>query len=590
MKEKLIKALTLGVSSVEKEFGISFPNLKIEVKENKENKFGDYSTNLAMLLSKQLSKSPREIADVLVKGISKNDFIKHVEIVEPGFINFFLSQAFRNEILVKINKEKTKFGCNKVNKNKGHKVLIEYVSSNPTGPLHVGHGRGAAFGSVLSRILKATGYEVDEEYYVNDQGRQIDLLVISVWIRYLQIFNDSIPFPSKCYKGEYVKHLAEELKTANKEDFLLLENRRHIFDQVLSKKSMEEKDLDLLIDKSKEELKENFVKIKTFSLSSILKNIKKDLKNFGVDHNLWFKESSMFKSLKKNNSQVQEVTRLLEKNNFIYEKDGALWFRSTDFGDEKDRVIKKEDGQSTYFASDIAYHTNKFYRGYDKILNIWGSDHHGYFPRVRAAMKALGEDTEKFEVIFIQFANLIRGGKKVSMSTREGEFISLQALTEEVTPEAARFFYINRKSNQHLDFDLDLAKEESKDNPLYYIQYAHARICSVFRKLQENGRSYNESLALQSLEILKGDEENMIQKYLAGYPEVVSRAAANYEPHLLCYYLRQLAGNFHSYYNDEKILVQDESELQAKLFMLLAVKQVIFNGLDLLGIRSPESM
>ena len=589
MKEELIEALTLSLSRLEENYQVKLP-LSIGIKENKNKEFGDYSSNLALIASEHIEEDPRSIAEFLVKELSKTDQVNRIEIAGPGFINFFLTQDNRTEILKIINQEKDGYGFCKEKKLKRDKILIEYVSSNPTGPLHVGHGRGAIYGSVLSSILRSSGHLVDEEYYVNDQGRQMDILTLSVWVRYLQNFDKKISFPKKCYQGEYVKILAKQLKDKNKDSFLPPEENKKELAKFLSNLMNEEKALDSVVEKAKKELDESFEKIKIFSLNSILKNIKKDLKAFGVEHNLWFKESSMFSSSNKKISAIEEVINALKKNGFIYKKDGALWFRSTHFEDEKDRVVKRENGETTYFASDIAYHADKYKRGYNKIINIWGADHHGYFPRVKAAMSALDEDAEKFEVIFIQFANLVRKGKRVSMSTRGGEFTSLKELMEEVTSEATRFFYINRKSNQHLDFDLDLAKEESKDNPLYYIQYAHARICSVFNKLNEKNRSYNEKIAKKSLENLRGEKEIEILQTLSQFPDVVERAANKYEPHLICYYLRNLASYFHGYYNSEKVLVENEEKLQARLFMLSAIKQVIFNGLTLLGISSPKSM
>ena len=396
-------------------------------------------------------------------------------------------------------------------------------------------------------------------------------------------------FPNNCYQGAYIESLAKELEKDKGKKLCVDKEIGKEITQLLSV-DLTEEELDSLIAKSKEFLKKGFEEIKTFALKNILQNIEGDLKAFGVEHNKWFKESSMFTASKTKGSLISEALDSLKSKKQLYEKDGALWFQSTDFGDEKDRVVKRENGATTYFASDIAYHANKFNRGYSKIINVWGADHHGYLPRVSAAMSALGEDTDKFEVIFIQFANLIRGGKKLSMSTRAGEFISLNELIEEVTSEAARFFYINRKANQHLDFDLDLAKEESKDNPLYYIQYAHARICSVFDKLKENGKSYKESVALESLDQLTSDQEVEIQQLLSQFPDVIKRSAENYEPHLICYYLRNLAGTFHSYYNNERILVEEENVLQAKLILISAVRQVLFNGLKILSISAPESM
>jgi len=589
MKEELKKSLHQALKSLGKEHNINLSETKIEVKENKEKKFGDFSSNLALTLSKILSKPPRDIAEMLLNELGEKDFIDRMEIAGPGFINFFLSHASRTEILKTINKEKEKFGFSTKKKAEKESVLIEYVSSNPTGPLHVGHGRGAAFGSVLASMLKAIGHQVDEEYYVNDQGRQTEILSLSVWLRYLEIFNQVSLFPNNCYQGAYIESLAKDLKK-NKDKKYCIENKIGKEVSQLLSLDLTEEELDSLIAKSKKVLKKGFEEIKTFALESILQNIEGDLKAFGVEHNKWFKESSMFRSSKTSVSLISEALDSLESKKRVYEKDGALWFKSTDFGDEKDRVVKRENGATTYFASDIAYHANKFDRGYSKIINVWGADHHGYLPRVRAAMSALGEDTDKFEVIFIQFANLVRGGKKLSMSTRAGEFISLNELIEEVTSEAARFFFINRKGNQHLDFDLDLAKEESKDNPLYYIQYAHARICSVFDKLKENKKSYKESIALESLDQLESDQEVEIQQLLSQFPDVVNRSAENYEPHLLCYYLRNLAGAFHSYYNNERILVEEEKTLQAKLFLISAVRQVLFNGLKILSISAPESM
>jgi len=589
MKEELKKSLHEALGSLGKEQNVDLTKVKIEVKENKEKEFGDFSSNLALALSKLFSKPPRDIAEMLLKELGEKDFIDRMEIAGPGFINFFLSHASRTEILKTINKEKNQFGFGTKKKAEKQSVLIEYVSSNPTGPLHVGHGRGAAFGSVLASILKATGHEVDEEYYVNDQGRQTEILSLSVWLRYLEIFNQVGLFPNNCYQGAYIESLAKELKN-NKDKALCIDKEiEKELSQLLSL-DLTEEELDGLITRSKEILEEGFEEIKIFALEYILRSIEGDLQTFGVKHNKWFKESSMFSTSKTEESLISEALNTLKSKKKLYKKEGALWFQSTDFGDEKDRVVKRENGATTYFASDIAYHANKFSRGYSKIINVWGADHHGYLPRVRAAMSALGEDTDKFEVIFIQFANLIRGGKKLSMSTRAGEFISLNELIEEVTSEAARFFFINRKGNQHLDFDLDLAKEESKDNPLYYIQYAHARICSVFDKLNENKKSYKESVALESLDQLSSDQEVEIQQLLSQFPDVINRSAENYEPHLICYYLRNLAGTFHSYYNNDRILVEEENSLQAKLFLISAVRQVLFNGLKILNISAPESM
>ena len=477
------------------------------------------------------------------------------------------------------------FGRN--NSGNGDRVLIEYVSSNPTGPLDVGHGRGAAFGSVLSMLLRCAGYKVDEEYYVNDHGRQMNILTISIWLRYLHQNGQELKFSKKGYQGVYVEKLAKLLAEEEGTKYNLKENESDLLELLEAQET--EEDLDRLIEWGKLFLKENFEEIKEFSLREIMVSIKKDLKLFGVNHNLWFNESSMY-SNEIDISDIDKSIKLLSESGFLYEKEEALWFKSTEFGDDKDRVVKRANNDNTYFASDISYHLDKYDRGYDRIINVWGADHHGYIPRVSAAMEALGKSRDKLEVVFIQFANLLRNGEKVSMSTRGGEFISLIELIEEVSSEAARFFYINRKADQHLDFDLDLAKSQTKENPLYYIQYAHARICGVFETLKKEGMKLNQELGLDNLNLLNLDKEIEIQKMLLQYPEVISRGAENSEPHLLCYYLKDLSGLFHSYYNSERFLVKDEKLMNSRLFLLKGTKQVISNGLEILGIGAPESM
>ena len=590
MKKEINETLKIALSLLDEKSKVDLSSTEIEIKENKGKKFGDYSTNLALILAQELKIEPDKIAKALIKEIPANPSLEKIEFAKPGFINFFIKEGGHSEILKTINREKEDFGLSyKSSSNKKKKILIEYVSSNPTGPLHVGHGRGAAFGSVLSSILRATGHEVDEEYYVNDQGRQIDILTVSVLLRYEQLLDNKIPFPKGCYQGDYIKLYAKKISKLKKKNHLVPPSKRNFLITEI-KRIKKDEDLDILIKFLKENLKERFHEAKKFIIHEIITSIKLDLKKFGVKQNLWFKETTLYRSLNKKPSLINKVKTSLKKTGFIYEKDGALWFKSTKFNDDKDRVIEKENGQATYFASDIAYHFDKYQRGYDKIINVWGADHHGYLPRVRSAMLALKQDPKKLEVIFIQFASLLREGKKISMSTRGGEFISLSELMEEVSAEAARFFFINRKTEQHLDFDLDLAKEESKDNPLYYVQYAHARICSVFKKLKSESKNYDYDLGEKKISILSGNREIEIQKLLSQFPEVILRAANNYEPHLICYYLRNLASSFHSYYNEERFLVENEDELQARLFMLKAIKQVLFNGLSLLGLSAPTSM
>ena len=585
MKNDLIRILKTVLKQIGEENGIDFSNKKVSIQENKEKSHGDYASNLAMVIAKDLSQTPREVAEKICSLLPSEEWIEKVNIAGPGFINFYLKKDTHNEILLLIEESGRDFGRN--NSGNGERVLIEYVSSNPTGPLHVGHGRGAAFGSVLSELLRCAGYKVDEEYYVNDHGRQMNILTISIWLRYLHQNGQELKFSKKGYQGVYVEKLAKLLAEEEGTKYNLKENESDLLELLEAQET--EEDLDRLIEWGKLFLKENFEEIKEFSLREIMVSIKKDLKLFGVNHNLWFNESSMY-SNEIDISDIDKSIKLLSESGFLYEKEEALWFKSTEFGDDKDRVVKRANNDNTYFASDISYHLDKYDRGYDRIINVWGADHHGYLPRVAAAMEALGKSRDMLEIVFIQFANLLRNGEKVSMSTRGGEFIPLIELIEEVSSEAARFFYINRKADQHLDFDLDLAKSQTKDNPLYYIQYAHARICGVFETLKKEGMKLNQELGLDNLNLLNLDKEIEIQKMLLQYPEVISRAAKNSEPHLICYYLKDLSGLFHSYYNSERFLVDDEKLMNSRLFLLKGTKQVISNGLEILGIGAPESM
>lgn len=585
MKNDLIRILKTVLKQIGEENGIDFSNKKVSIQENKEKSHGDYASNLAMVIAKDLSQTPREVAEKICSLLPSEEWIEKVNIAGPGFINFYLKKDTHNEILLLIEESGRDFGRN--NSGNGERVLIEYVSSNPTGPLHVGHGRGAAFGSVLSELLRCAGYKVDEEYYVNDHGRQMNILTISIWLRYLHQNGQELKFSKKGYQGVYVEQLAKQLAEEKGTKYNLKENESDLLELLETQET--EEDLDRLIVWGKLFLKENFEEIREFSLREIMSSIKEDLKLFGVNHNLWFNESSMY-SNKIDLPDIDKSIKLLSESGFLYEKEEALWFKSTEFGDDKDRVVKRANSDNTYFASDISYHLDKYDRGYDRIINVWGADHHGYLPRVSAAMEALGKSRDKLEVVFIQFANLLRNGEKVSMSTRGGEFIPLIELIEEVSSEAARFFYINRKADQHLDFDLDLAKSQTKDNPLYYIQYAHARICGVFETLKKEGMKLNQELGLDNLNLLNLDKEIEIQKMLLQYPEVISRAAKNSEPHLICYYLKDLSGLFHSYYNSERFLVDDEKLMNSRLFLLKGTKQVISNGLEILGIGAPESM
>ena len=580
MKDNIKKTLSQILEDLYSQIEPEVKNLKISIQDNKEKEHGDLATNIAMVLAKPLKKNPKEIAEEIKQNFVLDEKIIKIEVAGPGFLNFFLSKDSHGEILEQIQKENKDFGKSG---SKQSKVLIEYVSSNPTGPLHVGHGRGAVFGSVLSSLLEEAGFEVDQEYYVNDFGRQMNILATSAWIRYCQLFSSEIKMMQQGYQGDYLIPIAKKLKDEKSDSLFKIEES---LIQKLNSEDQDDEFTDQLVESLRVILKEEFQYIREFALSEILHLIKADLEQCGVHHNAWFSESSLYGNDGSADSKVDQSIEELKSRGFIYEEGGAIWFKSSSLGDDKDRVLRRGNGEYTYFASDVAYHLDKYDRGYDRVINVWGSDHHGYLPRVRAAMDACDRDINKLEVIFIQFANLVKGGKKVSMSTRSGDFITLNELMNEVTTEAARFFYINRKADQHLEFDLDLAKEQSKDNPLYYIQYAHARICSVLRKAENEFEDFDSV----ELALLGSEKEIEILKLLRQYPQLIERSAKAGEPHLLCYFLRDLSGVFHSYYNSEKFLIEDKELMTSRLFLLKGVKQVIANGLRVLGIKAPEEM
>ena len=581
MIEKIQSNLVRILEDLYGDSHLNIDELKINLQENNDKKHGDLASNIALILAKPLKKSPQEIANSIRDSFITDEEITKIEVAGPGFINFFLSTKTHSEVLNEISAKKELFGKSET---KNQNVLIEYVSSNPTGPLHVGHGRGAAFGSVLGALLKEAGFKVDEEYYVNDFGRQMNILAASLWLRYAQLLNDSITMIENGYQGEYLISIAEKLKEDHSDKFY--RNYDSIVELLKTEIQDDEIFTDSVVVAIQSALENDFNFLRDFALQAILELIKRDLLDFGVEHNFWFSESSLYDIKENQASQVDLAIEDLKSRGFVYEKEDALWFKSSEFGDDKDRVLKRGNGEYTYFASDVAYHSKKYDRGYDRVINIWGSDHHGYTPRVQAAMEASNRDPVKLEIVYIQFANLLRAGKKVTMSTRSGEFITLRELMDEVTTEAARFFYINRKADQHLDFDLDLAKDQSKDNPLYYIQYAHARICSVLKK--SNAQIMD--LERADLTLLDTEKEIEIQKTLNQYPALIERAAKSSEPHLLCYYLKDLSGLFHSYYNSEKFIIEDKKLMASRLFLLKGVKQVLVNGLSILGIKAPEEM
>ena len=559
--------------------------LPIHLERARDAQHGDFATNLAMLLAKATKSNPRQLAEKIVAAIPQDTSVSKVEIAGPGFINFFVNPDSQFDIVKQIHDAGPDFGSSTI--GRGKRVQVEFVSANPTGPLHVGHGRGAAYGSAVADLLEAAGFEVEREYYVNDAGRQMEILATSVWLRYLEQCGEVLPFPSNGYRGEYVREIAFNLHKQVANEF------RHPVELVMEdipadepQGGDKEKHIDALIERAKTLLgSEQYNIVFKAGLDEILADIKNDLEEFGVSYQQWFSERSLM-----DDRSVEQALQRLQASGYLYQQDGATWFASSRLGDEKDRVVVRDNGQTTYFASDIAYHMNKLDRGFDQIVNIWGADHHGYIPRVKAAMQAMGADESKLKVLLVQFAVLYRGDEKVQMSTRSGEFVTLRQLRDEVGKDACRFFYVMRKSEQHMDFDLKLATSKSNENPVYYVQYAHARVCSVFRQLDEKGRPRNQQLGLDNLKLLTEEHETSLLTTLSKYPEVIERAAVQYEPHQLIIYLRELAHQFHSYYNAHQFLVDDDKLCNARLSLIGAVKQVLVNGLTLLKINTPETM
>jgi arginyl-tRNA synthetase len=551
--------------------------IAITLERPREASHGDLATNLALQLAKPLRMNPRDVAQRLVSELPPSPWVDKAEVAGAGFINLFLNTAARQQPLGAVLERGEHYGRSRL--GAGKRIQVEFVSANPTGPLHVGHGRGAAYGASLSCVLAFAGFEVHREYYVNDAGRQMDILALSTWLRYLELHEVSVPFPPNAYQGAYVLEMAHQIKNAH--------GRRYVHEAevvlagVPDLAADKEIRLDALITNAKELLGDDFAYIHAHVLSEQLADCRDDLSEFGVHFDHWFSERSLYDT-----GLVERTVAQLVKHGHIYTQDGAKWFRSTSFGDEKDRVVQRENGLYTYFASDIAYHLNKFERGFDRVIDIWGADHHGYIPRVKGSLQALGLDASKLEVALVQFAVLYRGGQKTSMSTRSGEFVTLRELRHEVGNDAARFFYVLRKSDQHLDFDLDLAKSQSNENPVYYVQYAHARLCSVLA--QWNGDE--DDLLAADLSPLTGERELALCARLGEFPEVIESAAREFAPHSLAFYLKDLASDFHSYYNADRILVEEPVLRQARLALALAVRQVIQTGLRLLGVSAPHSM
>lgn len=585
MKQKLESLLlkALDALKAQGELDGALPTA-ISIERTRDPQHGDFASNLAMALAKAAKIPPRQLAEKIIAALPQDDALSKVEIAGPGFINFFINPQSQYQIVAQIHDAGRQFGHSGI--GAGKKIQVEFVSANPTGPLHVGHGRGAAYGSAVANLLEAAGFDVEREYYVNDAGRQMDILAVSIWLRYLEECGEVLTFPTNAYRGGYIRDIAWNLHKTAGNDYrrpaeLLLEEIPPDEPQGGDK----EKHIDALIERCKILLGPQYRDVFQAGLHSILEDIKEDLGEFGVHYQQWFSEQQLM-----DNGAVDEALHRLREKGFLYEQDGATWFASSRLGDEKDRVVVRDNGQTTYFASDIAYHMNKMDRGFDGIVNIWGADHHGYIPRVKAAMQALGADPEKLQVLLVQFAVLYRGEEKVQMSTRSGEFVTLRQLRNEVGRDAARFFYVMRRSEQHMDFDLKLATSQSNENPVFYVQYAHARICSVFRQLDEKGWERDLQRGMANLHKLTASHEIELVGTLAQYPEILQRAALHYEPHQLIHYLRELAHQLHTYYNAHQFLVDDGELRDARLNLIAAVRQILLNGLELLRVNAPESM
>jgi arginyl-tRNA synthetase len=559
--------------------------VSIEVENTRDPQHGDFASNLAMRLAKATRQNPRKLAEVLVRLLPTSAAVAKVDIAGAGFINFFLSPGAYHAEIGKVLKDGRRYGRSHI--GAGRSAQVEFVSANPTGPLHVGHGRHAAFGASVANLLEAVGFRVEREYYINDSGRQMDILAVSTWLRYLEHCGEHFTFPANGYRGDYIEAIGERLFAAQGAGL------RHAAAEIFKELPPDEpqggdKDvyIDALIVRARMLIGEAaFRGVLDLALSGILDDIREDLKEFGVTFDCWFSERQLI-----DDGSVNRALDALRAAGHAYLKDGAWWFKSTDYGDEKDRVMVRENGVKTYFASDIAYVFNKLGRGFDHLLYIWGADHHGYITRLRAGLVALGGPAESFEVRLVQFVTLFRGGEKAQMSTRSGEFVTLRDLRKEVGNDAARLFYVMRSNDQHLDFDLELATARSNDNPVYYIQYAHARVASVMRQLEERGLAHDPEHGLTALSKLTEPQELQLIKRVSAYPEIVRQCAAQRAPHTMVHYLRDLANDFHTNYSAHQFIVEDAGLRDARLDLALAAQTVIRNGLELLGVSAPETM
>jgi len=546
---------------------------------------GEFASNLAMVLAKRAGLTPRDLAQLIIDKLPKSRQVDRAGIAGPGFINFHMNQVALASVVKDILYHGKEFGH--IPENPERQITVEFVSANPTGPLHVGHGRGAAYGASLASILHAAGYVVQREYYVNDNGRQMDILATSVWLRYLELCGEKFSFPINGYHGDYIYDISREVREEEGDKWR--RRGQEVMDGLPPTEANggdKETYIDSMIQRCKDLLGDTgYATFFNVAVNSILTDIQTDLAEFGVQFDHWFSEKEL-----ESTGAIERAIKRLKDNGHLYIKDGATWFRASELGDEKDRVIVRENGKTTYFASDIAYFLNKLERGFDRALYVFGADHHGYIARLRAAAIGMGEDPDRLEILLVQFAVLFRNGRKVAMSTRSGQFITLRELREEVGTDAARFFYVLRSHEQHLDFDLDLAKSNTNENPVYYIQYAHARICAVFRNLDLMNESHNQAIGEAGLHLLTEPNEIKLLRALSRYPEVIESSARLRAPHQLAHYLQSLATEFHAYYNSHQFLVEDEDIRNVRLNLIYATRVVLADGLQLLGISAPETM
>ncbi|MGJ8668278.1 MAG: arginine--tRNA ligase [Oceanococcus sp.] len=577
MKDTIQQLLEQAATSL----GIEMPR-GAKLESTRDPSHGDLASNLALVSAKQLGKPPRDIAQALIDALPEHPAVRKAEIAGPGFINVFLANDRYHAMLRDIVGQAEQWGYAPAKSRQ--KVLLEFVSANPTGPLHVGHGRGAAYGDCLVRLLRAAGDDVQAEYYVNDAGRQMDILALSVWLRLIEQQGHHIEFPARAYQGQYVHESAQRL--ADQNPTLQSPDSNLFLDLPADDDENGDTRLDTLIQRAKNTLgAASFDLVQKHALNEQLSGIADDLIAFRVPFGSWASERSVV-----DKGEVKKALDQLTTAGFTFEKEGALWFASSRFGDDKDRVLLRANGAATYFANDIAYHLDKLERGYDRLIDVWGADHHGYVKRMSAAVEALTGQSNKLDVQLVQFVSLLRDGEKVSMSTRAGTYETLQDLRDEVGVDAARYFYVMRSNDQHLEFDLALATQKSNDNPVYYVQYAHARIASVMRQLKDKQFSFDAETAATQLDKLDSELEREILKLLARFPEMLNAAAQQLAPQLMVHYLRELAEHYHRYYNSSVFLLDQEDVRNARLYLNLAVRQVLRNGLALLGVEAPDEM